>query len=289
MGDAGEEFGLSLLRGPEAYASLQVLLSLVPQGDDLLDEMDLLGLSMEAFGNLGREGKTWIRKAGLSPGNREPMPCFLVKSSGYRAILPEDADRRCLLAVLRAVLAADDQRLLEPAELTDPRGLCFLNLNDDPLDALVSVTHKPWNASAPEWAVPFPQRRPDLSDLDQHDGTLLVGWHDLPAQIRGDPRTTRVLLVVDEASELVLQQHAAFADQLTEVADALFDVLQTPGPHHPRGLPSKMIFSGRKLFETTAPVLENAGVQCTYQPSIPILQELIEDLRQFMERGPGTY
>ena len=64
LGDAGEEYGLSLFRGPDAVATLAGLLDSEGQGDDALDDMDMLGFSMEAFGNLPPEAQAFIREAG---------------------------------------------------------------------------------------------------------------------------------------------------------------------------------------------------------------------------------
>ena len=50
LGDAGEEYGLSLFRGPGAAADFAALLDPDGPGDDSPEIMDLLGFSMEVFG-----------------------------------------------------------------------------------------------------------------------------------------------------------------------------------------------------------------------------------------------
>lgn len=289
LGHAEEEYGMNLFRGPEAHASLSAMLSPVPQGDDLFDAMDLLGFTMEAFGKLDSERKGWIRKAGLHPGNSESVPCFLVKSPGYRPLLPEPKDQRCLLMVLLAILAADDRGTLEATELSDPNGLCTLTLHDDPHDPLVSVTYKPWSTSEKAQTVHLSPQRPALEGLPKHNATWLVGWHDVAMGIEGDDRAMKLLLVVDQANGLVLHQYPAFADRHDEVVEALFKTMQTGGSLHPSGLPNKIQISSRKVFEVAGPLLEKAGVQCEFQPSIPMLDEVIGTLREFLAADTGTH
>ena len=63
LGDAGEEYGLSLFRGPHAVAALAALVNSEGPGDDSLDDMDMLGFSMETFGDLPPDVQEFVREA----------------------------------------------------------------------------------------------------------------------------------------------------------------------------------------------------------------------------------
>lgn len=76
LGNAGEEYGLSLFRGSGAAGSFAALLASEGLGDDVLEEMDLLGFTMEAFGELLPEDQARLRDAGRHPRFDEPVPYF---------------------------------------------------------------------------------------------------------------------------------------------------------------------------------------------------------------------
>jgi len=90
LGDAGEEYGLSLFRGPQAAASIASLLEPDGAGDDAMEEMDMLGFSTEAFGNLPPDAQAMLRKAGRHPRYDEEVPHFLAKPPRQRPRFPHD-------------------------------------------------------------------------------------------------------------------------------------------------------------------------------------------------------
>ena len=72
LGDAGEEYGLSLFRGPHAVATLAALLGPQGPGDDTLEEMDTLGFSMEVFGQTPPDVQALFREAGFESVGTRP-------------------------------------------------------------------------------------------------------------------------------------------------------------------------------------------------------------------------
>lgn len=276
MGNAGQEYGLQVLRGPLAYDCLLVLQGFSPDNDDIMDEMDLLGFSMEPYGNTNAEIKGWVRKAGLSCSAKDPIPFFLAKAAGCRVLLPDNKEMHCLLRICRAVLAADDQGLLEPTEINNPKGICWLTLNEDILNPLVSVSQQIWSGPDTIPTISLPKQRPNLSNLPKNNATWLMGWLDSPMGIQGDNRTTKLLLVIDADNEMVLYHNVVFSDQME---DAIFDLFQ----FMKSGLPCEIFCSSRKLYDATAPILSQVGVHCEFQPDIPLLQDLMDTFYQFME------
>jgi hypothetical protein len=100
LGDAGEEYGLSLFRGPHAASALAALVNPKGPGDDSLDDMDMLGFSLEEFGDLPLDARDFVREAGLHPGYRDQVPQFLAKPAGRQGRLPDESE----LALLGQVL-----------------------------------------------------------------------------------------------------------------------------------------------------------------------------------------
>lgn len=277
LGDAGEEYGLSLFRGPGAAASLAALVNSEGPGDDALDDMDMLGFSMEAFGNLPPEDQTLIRQAGQSPRRHEQVPCFLAKPAGRQGRPANEPELALLLLVLQAVVEADKKKLLRPATLEDEEEICVLNVSDDLAAPHVSVTRERWGQEAAPTTIPFLSRSHNLGSLPRLKATWLVGLPALPAAIEGDDRAMQLLLVVDETSELVLQGKPVFAGDMKEAASTLLETLQGKGMTRTKGLPRRIIFSSRKLCDAMAPILEPLGVRCSYSATIPKLQGIVEE------------
>ena len=106
LGNAGEEYGLSLFRGPGAAGSFTALLASDGLGDDVLEEMDLLGFTMHAFGELLPEDQAQLRQAGLHPRYVDQVPYFLAKPPGRRARPPDKSEMELLHLVLRVLVDA---------------------------------------------------------------------------------------------------------------------------------------------------------------------------------------
>ena len=289
LGDAGEQFGLSLFRGETAAAFLSAILDPDGPGDDMAESVDMLGFSMDTFGELLPEAQASIRKAGLHPRYNEQVPNFLAKRPGRQPRVPDQSDLRLLLMVLRGAIEADRKNLLAPATLEDREGLCTLVLSGDPAAPQVSVTRERWPDRASAAAEPVQVEAADLSGLPRLDATWLVGLPVMPAGIEGDERSLQMLLVADDASGFVLQGRPVFVGEFGEAADALLETFRGGGIAGRKGLPRKVVFSIRHLYDAMAPALRRAGVTCIYMPSIPKLQEIAADFFGLLDDGIASF
>jgi len=109
LGDAGEEYGLSLFRGLTAVASFAGLLDSDGLGDDVVEDMDFLSFNMDMFGNLPPDAQSLLREAGVHPRYDEQVPHFFVKPPGRQPRLPDESELSLLHLVLRAVIEADQR------------------------------------------------------------------------------------------------------------------------------------------------------------------------------------
>lgn len=277
LGDAGEEYGLSLLRGPQAAATLTELLSPEGPSDDTLEEIDTLGFSMEVFGDLSGDMQSLIRQAGQHPRDDEPVPSFLVKPAGGQGRLPNESELALLGQVLRAIVNAYDNKMIKPATLEDEEGICVVHVSGGSAEPDVSVTRERIEQEERSVTRPRPATDSDLHSVPHLKATWLVGMPALPAVIDGDDRAMQMLLVVDEASGLVLQGKPVFSGDLKKAASSLVDTFRGHGLKRVQGLPRKIIFSSHKLHEAMTPMLEALGVQCSFSASIPKLQAIMEE------------
>ena len=287
LGSGGAEFGLTLFRGGQAAAALEAILDPGGAGDDVMEEMDTLGFSLDPFGELPPEEQELFRAAGLHPRYEERVPTFLVKPPGRHPHIADEADLRLLLTVLRGALDADRRKTLAPTRLDDPEGVCTLTLTGDPAAPQVAVTREPWRSAAAPAPATIPLVTADLSGLPRLDAKWLVGLPSVPINVGEDDRSVQVLLVLDDASERMLLASAFPAGELAQAADALVQAFRTGGAAGPKGLPRGMVFSSLKLQAAMDPVLKRAGVESLYVPTIPKLQDAVEHLFDFLGRaGP---
>ena len=294
LGNAGEEYGLSLFRGAGAAASFAALLDSHGPRDDVLNDMDMLGYTMEAFGRLLPEDQRRMRQAGQHPRYDEQVPHFLAKPPGCRARFPREAELRLLLLVLRAVVEADRKKLLQPARLGAKDGICVLAISGDAAAPQVAVTREHWwHAGGAAYPQPEGPRRIrvlseslELRGLPRLDATWLVGLPTVPAGIQGDDRVMHVLLIVDEASEYVLQGQPVLGDNLQEAVNIIIETFRGGGLNRRKGLPRRIVFSSRKVHDAGAPVLEPVGIEYVYEPEIPLLGRIVADMVAHFVRGP---
>jgi len=283
MGQAGEEFGLTLFRGQDAWECLSAILDPAGPGDDVFENTDTLGFSMSPFRDLPPDAKAFVRQAGHPTGATELVPEFIAKRPGRRPRFPNDAELRTLLWVLRGVVEADRKGRMNAAGSDGKTGTLTLTLTGEPTSPAVSLTREPLRGSGGPRILPLPSERPDLANLPRLDATWLAGLPAMPGGIENDDRSILLLLVADEASGLALEARPILAGQLHEAADALWETLRSGG------LPRQIRFSSRKLHDAVAPILESAGVRCTYTPHIPQLAAIVAQLVSDFEAEPPPF
>jgi hypothetical protein len=258
-------------------------------GDDAMEDLDMLGFSMEAFGNLLPETQRALREAGQRPRYDEQVPHFLAKAARHRAGFPGESDLGLLLLVLRAVAEADKKKLLRPTRLDDRGEVRVLNISGEAAAPQVTVTQERLPKGGGARTIPFVAERLDLKGLPYLDATWLVGMPTAPVGIAGDDRITQMVLVVDEASEYVFQGKPVMGGDLREAVEIVVGVFHGGGQRGREGLPRKILFSSRKLYDAMAPMLVPAGVECVFEPEIPALQAVMAGLAAYLGQGSSSF
>ncbi len=283
MGDAGEQYGLMLFRGPHAIDSFVALTGPDGPGDDTTEAMDMLSFRMEIFGEIDPNIQALYRQAGVHPKFHEEVPDFLVKPTNCRPRLPNEEDLTLLLRVTRAATIADRRKLLKPTEPYDAEGICVLQVKDDSPVPEVSVTRERPRRSNPPTAHLSAESDVDLSGLPHLGGTWLAATPPIPAGIEGDDRSMQLLLVADKKSLMVRQAKPFFAGEIAEAVNGTVEAFHSRMPGDPAGLPDEIVFSNQSLCDAISGALQAEGVSCSYQPRIPELQEIIADFMRYLE------
>jgi hypothetical protein len=285
LGQAGEEYGLSLFRGPNAGASFAALLDTDTFGDDAMADLSMLGFTMLAFGGLPEEDQAAMREAGQHPRYDEQMPHFMAKLPGRQPRFPRESEMGLLLLILRALVQTDKKRLLHPATLEDEAGICVLTIGGDAKTPQVSVVRERWPRGSVSRTIPLPSLKLDLHGLPRLAKTWLIGMPAIPGGIEGDDRVMQMLLVVDKASQLVIQGRPILGGDPQEAMKIVEEAFHGGGLDGRKGLPRKIIFSNRTLHDAMSPLLEPASVACSYEPVIPELQTIVADMIEYLDKA----
>ena len=283
MGDAGEQYGLILFRGPHAAESFEALIASDGTGDDAVEAMDMLSFSMDAFGEMAPEAQALYRKAGIHPRHDEQVPNFIVKPPNRHVRLPDDAELSLMLAILKAIVVADRTKLLQPATPDNKEGICIVTLSGDLADPTISVARE---KLPPPVAISHPHAFAtsclDLSGLKLIEGTWLVGTPVLPGGVKDDDRSMQILLIADDANGRILQVKPFFSEQIQEAVDAMVQTFRGHQPSGLKGIAKTLVFTNRTLHDAMAPALQKAGVECIFVPAIPKLQEMAAEFLGFL-------
>ena len=289
MGEAGEEYGLMLLRGPEAVAHFNAMIDDGEEQQDAFASADVMGFSMDRFGDLGPEAKTVFRKAGQRPHHGVQVPGFIVKRPKRRSRSPNAEEWSLLRRVLAGVLRADREGLLEPTDFDDPAGVCVITLTGDAEKPAVSVDREvlwhedegPWESTLAGPGV-FAASGIDLSGLDRIDARWVVAAAPLPMGVEDDDRSMWMLLIVDAGAGMTHDAVPYFSDDVDVPIQRLQSTMQQ------YGVPREIVFTNRSLLDTIAPAIENRGVACRHEPDNPAIDDAMDHLLSYLERAIAT-
>jgi hypothetical protein len=280
LGNAGEEFGLSLMRGRDGYDRLLDLFD--PDFNDAIGEqMNAIGCTLTPMSMIPPDFRRPFRLAGR-PWNAKGavVPFFLVKEAGKRARGLRAEEARLVLHVLNGVLTAHHNDLLTPKLLMPGDEMLTLVLSGDVSDPEVTAQWVVYEES-PEPAAGAPRSRAvdGIESLPILPQRWLVGFPVLPVAIDGDDRTVRAVLVMDAASELIIGTDIVSGNDTEAACDYVCQMLAKT-----EGLPREMVFSSRELFDATAAGFEELGVTCTLEAKVPVLDRAVSELTEHI--GP---
>ena len=276
MGAAGEEFGLFLLHGERALDDQLAIIA----GDRRLQDQQskLISVSLDRIADLQPPFDRFLKQAKRT-GRTGPV--FLVKEPGKQLRIPHRQELETILYVLRGILAADDRGQLRPGALLEDRVLPMLRLSGEPDDPGVKVDLAAIGEGRerPLPAIALPE---GLAGLPRLDASYEVGYCSVPAIVADSDDEMWVLAAADVESGLARIVEVLAGRDLVRATGALFAGLRGDGPHAMPGLPRRIAFANEALFRVLQPGLLELGVSCEYQPELPALDELFDNLDRWL-------
>ncbi len=279
MGQSGQEFGVSLACGENAFAHLRAMWDFDPS-EEKINRINIMSVSYEPLKNLHPMQLEMVEKAGRNPDPTKKVPVFTVKEPGKMVHDANPDEARSLLQVTRGILQAHSRGLLEPKTISEPEKVLTLVVGNSGDGATRVLTE--WRSFAgqefgQDEALEAPPE--DLWDLSQRDSHLLVGFRMLPvAMEEGD--TVGIVMAADKDSEKILGCQPVVGADLQETASLLFDLIrgETDVPGVEAGVPARITMTNRDLFSYMKPALESLGTECKFRSRHPLLQGMFEDI-----------
>lgn len=283
MGAAGQEFGLCLYRGADALTTLRRMIA-GGNRDEIVSAWDLLSVSMEPVHRVPPEFCAVLRDAGFSGAI---APQFMAKDPGRRVRPVRPAEQETLLWALAGLLQAEAAGLLRPSALSPFGAAAIWTLTLSAEAKAPAVVAKFERFAAPD-AVPAagPVLLPsDAKDLPRVRGHWLLGTPRVPAGGADDDRELRAVLIAQADGRKVLTMHATFEADPAQVAAVLFDVCRGHNALGLRGWPERIDIDNRAVHVAIAPALAEVGVKSDYAPSLPVLDEIINQFAESLRDG----
>lgn len=271
MGSAGQEFGVCFYRGPDALSILRrVTAGASPQ--ETVPLTDLLSLSVQPQNDLAAEFVGILREVKFE-GRLAPL--FLAKPVGRRPRPPRGAELEILLSALAGITKAERAGLLRPTPMsgTGPAALWTVTVTGKANDPDVRAKYERFDTPEP---VPAEVDLPDdLRALPSSSARWLLGVPCMPVGIENDERQVRAVLIVDEASEKIVQITPVFDADAGVAAPILFDAFRGTNALGWRGVPAHIAIADRALHTALAPGLAVIGVETAYAPSLPLVDAIV--------------
>ncbi|MBI3848134.1 MAG: DUF2384 domain-containing protein [Planctomycetes bacterium] len=286
LGSAGEEFGFALFLGENAYSDHQRLIDGEESADNLGKESRQLALTLTPLGEIPLERRRFLDRAGFSGRRDIQAPFFVSKTPGRLAGEINQTEAMTLLFAIRGVLGALDRGLLTRDAISRDDALLSLAISGDPRAPEVASTFVPRPAD-PEPVVGGDSPTYDWSGLPKKSGRWLVGFPVLPVAAPGD-LVVKGLVVADESTEQALDVSPTMGCDVASATRIFHDLVTGKRRSVDAGLPEEIAFSSRELYDAMSSALMAAGVRCSFEATLPLLDALVADLRAWFEESSGT-
>lgn len=291
LGAAGEEYGLSMLRGPSATGQIEVI-NTGAKCDP--SKMDLMLLSLEKYKKIPDELRRFYKRAGIRPEPGAMVPMFFVKRPYEIAREPNLEEVEALLYLINGVITAIERGLLREGETITPKGLLTLKLSGNPLSPETDVADNCTESKFEELAPPtLLIDRKELKRLPVLNETWVVACRTMPMSVQGIADEIRVLITVDERSGMVLDTEIVHGvEAIIQSARHLVDVILGKkvgaafNGKKRTGRPRGIVFVDSELYEILGGQLSEAGITSDFTPQTPpMMQEALDSLTGFCVQG----
>lgn len=267
IGHAGNDYGLVLMRDPDAFPRIVRALRDGDERRSDREEASVLSVAMDALGQIPVDIRKVLDAAGFHARREALAPFILSKPSGEAPRATSRAEQRLLLTCLRGVMSAQETGELAPFSLdTRRQRIQQLTIEGDWREPKTQVQVVPWPQPVPTGSA-APRRLLDVDhDIPLRAERWIAGL--LPGFVTElhPGEHTAVFAVLDETNDRLLAMKLIDPDQIEDIVDALSDAMN--GVSHEFGArrPREIVFVDAGLEEHLAAELHSLGIDTSTNP-----------------------
>jgi len=281
LGSAGEEWGLGLMRGENAPEAMSGVAEAEAFDEDLMETCASISFTMTPFRDVGKRFRNVFEEAGFQARREALVPFFTSKEPGKRPRELKKKEAVVVLPLLRAVLKVLDSSAFSPGAALEKGEILVLSVSGSPRDPEVKFGSRPFRKTPGKKRKIHSLPPASVRARPVGDAEWLVGFPVLPAAIENDDRILRMALVADVHAGLILKAEACAGNDVEAASKVLFRTFEGKGPIPVEKLPRRIAFTHRSLLERLSAPCRSLGIECSYVPEHPLLEEILDSLEAF--------
>ncbi len=289
MGAGGEEYGISVFRGPDAFKQPIMITN---EGKTAADKINTIGFSMVHYGDMQYEEKKWLKSCNYRTKKSDWRPSIISKKPGeMMQMVEKDHDISLMLYIVRGIVKAQEDGKFCPVIKNSGSKIFTIEVSGDVSEPDVKVTHKSFPGSKEllqmcrdEMLYDDSPALPDISRLPKLDETWVVVPVYVTSEYGGNDNC--ILVIAEEESHYIL--HADMIPMDTgQALDVLFGVFSGDNTAESVGIPDKIIIAEKKFFDAIKDI-QQLGINVCYEKKHPVAEDIREsianDLPAFAEK-----
>ncbi len=292
MGAGGQEYGLSVFRGSNAFRQP---LMLYDRPRSAVDKINTIGFGMMYYKDMDHSERKWLKSCNYKASKSEWVPSVLFKKPGrMMEMVEKDHDVKLMLYILKGIMQAqEDGDFCPTTEGAVDSKIMTIDVSGNVLEPDVSVKRRSFPGSKElldlcnqDELFEDDPLSADVSGLPRLDQT----WVIVPVYVSGADSTHEncIFTIAEEDSHYVLHAEAIAMD-VAEMAEILYDVFAGDNDAGRVGIPRKIIVAEKECFDAISVCLKEWDIDACYPKNHPVAAELRKNLREYLPAFLGKH
>ena len=290
MGAGGEEYGISVFRGPDAFKQP---IMITKEGKPATDKINTIGFSMVYYRDMQYEEKKWLKSCNYRAKKSDWLPSVISKKPGeMMQMVEKDHDINLMLYIVRGIIKAQKDGKFCPAIKNSDSKIFAIEVSGDISEPDVEVTYKSFPGSEEllqmfrdEMVYDDLSALPDISRLPKLDQTWVVVPVYVTSKDIGNDNC--ILVIAEEESHYVLHADIIPMD-IGQAMDVLFGVFIGDNTAESVGIPDKIIIAEKELFDAVRDI-QQLGINVSYEKKHPVAEDIRESIANDLPSFAGKH
>ncbi|MDT8304094.1 MAG: hypothetical protein RQ760_21610 [Sedimentisphaerales bacterium] len=278
MGAGGQEYGINVFRGPDAFKQ-PIMLTNDERAS--ADKLNTIGFSMVHYRDMQYEEKKWLKSCNYRAKKSDWLPSVISKRPGeMMQMVEKDHDISLMLYVVKGIIQAQQDGEFCPVVNNSGSKIFTIEVCGHVSEPDVKVTHKSFPGSKEllqmcrDEMADDPSELPDISRLPRLEETWVVVPVYVTNENNGNDKC--ILAIAEEESHYIL--HADVIPMDTSLAlDVLFGVFSGDNAIESIGVPEKIIIAEKTLFDAVKDI-QKLGINVCYKKKHPVAKDIRESI-----------